>query len=518
MPRKSEKAPPIGERVHNMIFGDSGVSALEDSADEPLKPWNSRLKDLTNLDINLRKNTAIIELREILEYHGENITDLVDREAKDSIERGKQGETEIEGERISIRTPLKRFSSILQLSEEARVDEISANLVCCIQGLPAYVMKHHSMIENLISYIIFHLVKNVTVKTKTDKEEEELALDLGYTWGIIENESYVHAKQVFVKFNDVLNLYLFQVLLNGVITNKLEDSLGIHVFVSTAIKEKVIPEIENKFQFYVGEDNKAVSDLRENVIKHIAEIEYIVLEHENETDIVMGDDDDDEYTKMYNEYKIDPKDISHISADVMETVKKFIIDFRLHALKVQKEKKEKRLLNEKERADTKLRALLKPEEDDPMTGINEVNEDGNDWEAEVKRVKTSQFEEDRKFEADFIEFKKKEEARLRKHERYLKVIKHDVYVNDYIPGARKQFMKKFIDSIDSRNSIDKNFNYYTIHGNYVKFRQQKKQDEEAKDDEDRKLEEEKKQVKEGVTVSDEASLDKATEDVVETDH
>lgn len=490
-PSNSVKSQSFG-KLHDILFEEVVYGKCEDSNLIGVKSLHSRLKDLTNVDKSI-ESPPLNELKGILTNHGINVDDLNEPENNKFTKKTDNDEYAIEGnDALSIRTPLKRFTTVMELADESKEDSVSRSLVCCVQGLPDYIIGHNSMIENLISFIIFHLIKEIKVSSEVNNSDIEL--DLDYKWSIIMNESFVHSKHVFVKFNDILTLYLFQKLLDGAVQTREkhsnDDNGAMNVIVNTSVKQKVIPEIINRFKFEINNNkDKAITTLKPKVENRIEKMRQELADEDTE----MTSEDVDEYTKMYNNYKIDSKDLSHIPADMLETVKKSVIDFRLHALKVEKEKKEKRLLNEKIKAVNKLGSLLNvvdEDGDDTMDGQQSfIGVDGDDWEREVKKLKSEQAKEEESLNTDLQEYKKREEHRLKAHEKYLKMIKHEVYINEYIPNARKQFLAKFVNPVkDTNNSMDKNFQYYTVHGNYVKFRQKKKLDEQAKDDEDRNLE------------------------------
>lgn len=450
-----EESRPARMDIRSVVFG----AKPQKGTAVGLVSLQERSADLRGVK---RGSLALETLREVLEAQGVDVDATLSKIGGGPLKCAEEAE---EGENIDLQAPLKRF---LPLGDLLKKVAAQPAFVCCVENMPVHVLAHKSMVECVLSYLVFVCIG----KTRVLCSGVGVEMDKEYAWGMVTNESYVHPRQVFAYFEDVLVLYLFQKLLNGLEI----DGKTVLVHVDKDIATKVLPAIEERFDIEEGE---SMEKLRADLEVRIAAIKQTVEQDEAESGGV------DTYTRMYNSYKIEPRDMAHIPADMQETVKHSLIEFRLHALKVQKELREKRLLEDKAKADSILNAV---HEDDPMDGSGSA--DGDDWEKELEREREARAKEDRDLQPQLAQYAKKENARIKQYERYLSSVKHDKYMEEYVPRARKQFLARFVDPVkDTNNSIDKNFTYYTVHANYLKFRAKKRQEEERLDEEDRKREE-----------------------------
>lgn len=477
-----------------MVFGLA--NAVEDSKSEvsyEIMSVSDRMDGLISPSSHKRTHTSIEMLRDILYKHGVEVDKSFDSTSIDKGSQDIQNMLVNEGKDIKNKT-VKRFVDIQDLAQIISKDNINKNLVACIIGLDVMVEFGDYLVENLISYVIYQLIRpNIDVYRNIvnnggegETEEIKIGVEHEYQWSYVTADKHMGPKYIFVKFDDILVMNLFQKILND--TELFDKTTKIKVKVNHIVDSKVWPMIEKKFRI----EGLDLESFKTNLNSKIEEVEQLVHHVHDEND------DIDEYTKMYNEYYIDPKDIAHISDDLTEQVKKSIIEFRLHALKVAKERKDKQLLKERQEMESKFQRSINVDQEGDQILTDDKIDLTEDWEHELKRAKLVRDEEDESMKDEFAEYQKREDSRTQMHIKYLNEIKHDIYVNQYVPKARTQFMNKFVYNVkDFNNSIDKNFNYYTVHANYVKFREKKKREEEAKDAENRKAHENNNESQEG---------------------
>ncbi|GMM31161.1 hypothetical protein DAMA08_039060 [Martiniozyma asiatica (nom. inval.)] len=297
-------------------------------------------------------------------------------------------------------------------------------LVISITNLPSQLFLQTS-IESFLDSVLKLLQFPIS-----SVQGEHLVIDFKYVWTWVDDI-------VLVKFEDSLLFYLFFCLLDGY-----------HISETQPLKLTCNEDILNKVEQQI--DNQ---DWKSNLIGKL----------DTTVKLILDNNDQDEYTKMYNNYKIDSKDVIDVPPDMIDDVRRQMIDFRLHSLKLEKERREKR-----------------------KSGLYNITRENHQLDnIEKGRIEQRENKEDIEFAKLLNSFKQVEDKMMQSVNNY----ENSASYESSIQKSREKFMDRFVHSIQNENNpLDKNYNYYSIHSNYVKFRESVKLEEEKKDADDRKLE------------------------------
>lgn len=356
--------------------------------------------------------------------------------------------------------PLKQFVKIDKFHTEKTTS--GRALLVSITHLPANLLSSAPIIEELLEHIV-----GLTLRVNVTANKKKAVISSAFRWSYIEDD-FLDSKAVFVEFDDVLTLYLFQMLLDGV--DRVEVS-------TKNTLQPILDECRKKFK--VG----AVETLREDVSKQMEELSKLFKATKED--------------KQDLHYKVNPADLEDVPEDIVDIVTQSIIKFRSQAAVTEREKRAQRRLEEKKRSRTKIRQLFKEiKKDDAMDETPSKSDDEDelfdlatdDLASEKQRETIRSKRIDAEYQERLKQLKVKEQIRLKEYDRFTNFDRHEVYVSKTVPEARAKFLSSFVEGVtDSSNKIDRSFDYYTKHNNYLKFRNGPREAEERRDDADRKI-------------------------------
>lgn len=293
-----------------------------------------------------------------------------------------------------------------------------------------------------------------------------------YFWSFVDND-VVEFKVVFIQFRS------FE-LLRMVI--QIFEKMNLKMHISEGCK-KVLEQVET---FERDEDAEKVKEYIELISKLSSRKLHSYKSHGDVVEKL------DNLSKYYNRYRIDPKELVDVPNELVDTVKKEIVEFRLNVLKLEKSKRETQMLNDKRKARMRLRRMLQlnnvsgnlgnsrnEDEDEDEDEYEDENEkqfnEMTDEEYERRRMENVQLNHKKKFELYESSVHKNDIARINNIHNFENNIKHSSYESKLVPSRREKFLEEYVLHIkESTNSIDKNIQYYKKHVNYVNFREKVK--------------------------------------------
>lgn len=351
-------------------------------------------------------------------------------------------------------------------------DRILNNLTISVEHLPVELLTSSLIIESLLDYAI-ELLNNCDVHTSSGT-----ALIMPspiYSWAYVDGEHGVTSRTIYIRFKDILTLDLFSKLLRKnnslTIIHKPELDISLH-----KLTDQITVNV-NK----LNESGKSIAERLNQLVKMVSAQAVDPI-------ITKGND---------KSYKIDPTSIVDVRPDLIDGAKREIIQFRVGSAAHEEERKKQRVVKDNQETMKNIQELLcdineirkvsSHESSDHSKIESAVNKCKSDEDIEKERSLHLKEVNDRNYHLRLQLLKREEIQRLTKYDQYVTKIKHDIYLKKVIPERHRAFMKSFVDSIhDSDNIIDKSFNYYVNHSNYLKFRQPQKEREEKADDDDRK--------------------------------
>jgi hypothetical protein len=352
--------------------------------------------------------------------------------------------------------------------------EKNIGLVLLVSNLPKEILKYDALIENFFDYIIKIIFDTVTYCFKKGTDEK-INISPEFEWyimyqGIPNSQEYGH--EVFIVFEDAMMMYLFLQLMDDL---EVKNDQSLKILNDIKINEIIIPKIKELFDVDVSNLLKRQND----IIVHLKELMSIgtqINEEERPPDDYLTT-----IKKLSESYTIDPKDLSDVPADMLDQVKQYIIDFRIHVLTDLEKKQKERTIRDQEET-SKLWSETKTYEDNSMNNLSDV-----EFERLMQNREKSLSEKN--YYLKLGQYKRREEVRLKNYYNFMNFTKHQSYITKVVPQNRKKFLANFVHNVNNENNkIDSNFSYYTKHANYVKYREKVKEIEEKNDGEDVKEE------------------------------
>ncbi|VEU21960.1 DEKNAAC102961 [Brettanomyces naardenensis] len=386
--------------------------------------------------------------------------------------------------------PLRAFEDD---DDKSGSGSVSRALVVAVQNLPKWLLNSVQLLDSLLQYVIAELGTKCSVVLK-DKPAEKVEIDPEFKWTYLDDDYVAESKIVFVQFDDILALHLFKRSVNGLEVASDTDTKASIKVTSKGVIGLALTRLAEAVSVDTAGDSSSLLTERITKLQRYAENRFKLGNHKPV--------DAEEYS---NQYRVDPADIADIPVDMVQTVKEGIVDFRLHAIKVENEEREKRQLEDKRKTRVKLRRLFQDvnqnsgetgserSKDDAEEEMEDIQVDGTDKRGEVGDKELEKLQEERikdrtnVFYGERLEgVRRKDAYRSKLSGKFSTSIKHDVYLKETIPTARKRFMSTFVNGIqDTNNKIDENFNYYVRHNKYLQYRSKSKLEEERKDAFDR---------------------------------
>ncbi|GAV28069.1 hypothetical protein PMKS-001537 [Pichia membranifaciens] len=381
------------------------------------------------------------------------------------------------------------------------VNEKKSPLVLGLLNLPNDILEYPALVENVLDNIIKLIFDRVQFCRRKDNGEE-IRIAPGYQWSYMGvKTANVETQTVYVVVDDAMMAYLFAKSMK--LLDLGDQQKELHIISSKDLDEKIFPKLDDFFQV----DLEKLQSVKDDARKHIVEMKKTGMKaKEKDTPV---DDYLTRFKRLSETYRVDPKDLSDVPADMVDIVKQNIIDFRLHVLTDLENKQNERMLKDKLEAQKQMGELqnessainAEPSADGrPYNRVEYPNYGTKQGMSDIEFESMLQSKEKSTLEKNYYiklgQYKKKEDARLKNYMNFQLVLKHDSYVSKVIPQNRKRFFDNFVSNVkDVNNKIDLNFNYYTKHANYAQYREKIRMNEEAKDKMD--LEEETKEKLEG---------------------
>lgn len=367
------------------------------------------------------------------------------------------------------------------------LSELKSPLTLGLMNLPSDILKYPALVENVLDKVIKLIFDHVPVCRRKDNGEE-IRIAPGYQWSYMGvKTTNLETQTVYVIPDDAMMAYLFAKSMELLDLGDHEKKL--HVVSSKELDEKIFPKLDDFFEVDLERLQRVIDDTR----KHVVEMKKMGIKaKEKDTPV---DDYLTKFKRLSETYRVDPKDLSDVPADMVDVVKQNIIDFRLHVLTDLENKQNERMLKDKLEAQRQMGEL----QNENTTAIAGFSADGRAFNREeypnhitkqgmsdIEFESMLQSKEKSALEKNYYiklgQYKKKEDARLKNYMNFQLVHKHHSYVSKVIPQNRKRFLDNFVSNVkDANNKIDLNFNYYTKHANYAQYREKIKMNEEAKD-------------------------------------
>lgn len=364
-----------------------------------------------------------------------------------------------------------------QLNQKISVSELKTKnkkLMISLTNFPTGIIKYESLIENFIEFCILNIFDCIS-KCKSKESGEDILINPGFKWYSIHVKETLN-QDVFVVFEDAIMMYLFIQLINDNIEFKENEKLKITN--DKVVNDEIIPKIQKLF--FIEETRlTAVKPLIDSRLKELISIS-------NKTNEIEKSEQHDDYLtnikKISENYTINAEDLVDVPAYMIDSIKQYIIDFRIHVLKDLEKKQKQRELKEQEDLSNKTDEIKINGSNDAIK-VDENMRNMSDIEFERMSINKEKSLIEKNYYIKLGKYKKSEEIRLKKYYNYLNFIKHESYLEKVISSERKKFLTNFVNNvIDENNKIDLNFNYYVKHSNYEKYRLNAKKNEEKSDE------------------------------------
>ncbi|GME97207.1 unnamed protein product [Ambrosiozyma monospora] len=346
-------------------------------------------------------------------------------------------------------------------------------LTVSCSGLPDFMMLSTRLVETFLNYVIKELISDLDV-TKQNGDEKVHVND-GYSWTFVAPNIYVDTKSVYVRFQDVLTLYLFKLLLNELGQEVESEDANDDEHKNEVLKVVSVPllnGLEDKIKEEFKIDTDFVSKLKTDVIEKLKKLRSIYENNKDALDLDNPKAKIEGITSLYQNYKVDPKELVDVPADMVESVKLRIIEFRLHSIKNEEAKKAEQALSDKRKSKMKLKRLFnnlhkgsKKNKTDLSYDSDEEDEleekdDGIDDE-EFEKMSEARMKENSERTAyqRLQQAEQREGIRLKNVNAFRTRVDHKVYVETYLPKSREKFLEKFVNDINEENTIDANFKF-----------------------------------------------------------
>ncbi|ANZ73314.1 BA75_01575T0 [Komagataella pastoris] len=370
------------------------------------------------------------------------------------------------------------FISLSQFEEKLLAQKELQLLTIGVDNIPSGVTRSAGLVAGFLESVIDDYLVDFLPKDENSK----------YFWSFVDND-VVEFKVVFMQFR---SFELLQMVIQ--IFGKM--NLKIHIPEGS---KKILEQVETLER---DEDADKVKEYIELISKLSSRKLHSYKSHGDVVEKL------DNLSKYYNRYRIDPKELVDVPNELVDTVKKEIVEFRLNVLKLEKSKRETQMLNDKRKARMRLRRMIQlnnisgksgnsrnedeDEDEDEYEDENENEKQFNemtDEEYEMRRLENVQLNHKKKFELYESSVHKNDVARINSIHNFENNIMHSSYESKLVPSRREKFLEEYVLNIkENTNSIDKNIQYYKKHVNYVNFREKVKLKEEAMDAQDREEE------------------------------
>lgn len=373
-----------------------------------------------------------------------------------------------------------------------------ATLLIGISNIPSDILNYPSLVENLIDYIIKLIHENIPY-CKRKINNEEVSILSGYKWSFMGFKSIsIGTQTVYISFDDAMMMYLFKKTVDSLTTSddkiEIKDITKINVVGDINLQKIIFSKLEDLFII----ENDNFETYKDSIINHIGELGKIG--HTYSLKNAPRDDYLTRFKRLAETYRIDPKDLTDVPPDMLDTVKQNIIDFRLHVLTDLENKQKERMLKDKLEARKQLGNVSFADKKVEHKRNEELTFDKNhnkmsDIEFESMIQNKEKIMTEKRYFIRLNQYKKREEIRLKNYKKFQTVTKYESYINKVIPANRDKFFQNFVLNVkDEKNKIDLNFNYYTKHANYMQYRDRIKISEEKRDklDEEEELKDEQR--------------------------
>ncbi|TID14772.1 hypothetical protein CANINC_004443 [Pichia inconspicua] len=368
--------------------------------------------------------------------------------------------------------PMKQPTKFIELSE---LKKYSTSLIVNIEGIPKAITSFYGLTENLLDSIIDFISKQVPTCLTLDGELVQI--DAHYKWSCMKDENNNYEHNIFVFFNDIMMEYLFYQL---IIASDFTTKSNINVIFSDKFIDEILQRLEKETTCDLDKLSLSSDEL---------ETSFVELQQIGNAAILASKPDDDYLTKcqkLAENYNVNPKDLAMVPANMVEEVKKYILDFRLHVLTDLENSRNERAKKDQKKAKREFSSTSTDKHNmDTDVSILDNGKNLSDIEYETLLQKREKVLNDKQYYIRLSNYKRKEEHRLKAFKNFLAYNKHDSYVKNVLPQNRQKFLSNFVDNVtNTNNKIDKNFNYYIKHANYLKFRSKAKELEEKTDIQD----------------------------------
>lgn len=404
---------------------------------------------------------------------------ILSKNLTNSDNRGKENEEADEEPIVNPYDQVHRFIDINEMQTKAKS---YPQLVTTMLYLPKSIRTFNALIENFIEHIIKEII-NVIPKCKLLENNESIPISPEFCWSYFTGKPHAVKNQIiFIYFTDAMMLYLFQYVINKM--DIMNNEKKIEVFTDISYRKNVMDKIDELFEIEISLVDEIIDDLNDHFEK-LKKISDVTIKRD---DVIDEDDYIERCKRLRNTYVVKPKDLSDVSFDNIDVVKKELIDFRVRFIMDQYVKHDySHIINKmKKKRDN---GTVKSERLANNVDVSKAGSNISDIEYENMRVAKEREIQEKKYFTQLSSYKKKEDTRLKNYNMFNNLFKHESYVNKTIPNNRRKFLSSFVNGVvDEKNKIDKNFSYYTKHSNYVKYRLPAKEKEEKLDNEDVKTE------------------------------
>lgn len=420
----------------------------------------------------LKKNDVPVKhlVQDFLENNSADNKDISQMDIDDDEEKKKANDMMI-----------AHSTTISKVSLE-EMERNSSLLTVYLSGMNSDILEFPGLVENVLNFVINEINENYKCTKKINNESVKIDTSFSWSYMGVPKES-IDNQEIFINFKDSMMLWLFVQCMNNLSLDK-HDKEDDKKFNITINYDKIFEtQIVDKFAEIFDYEIRKVETVQKSIILHISDMIKVAENVIKNT--IKIDDYLSKCKKLSETYRVDPKDLAEVPPYLVDTVKQRIVEFRIHVLKDLENKSNlKKIEDSAETRILKLNDLYNSQNTGEPIPPKFVNDEFSDIEYETQVLNKKKTEAEKKYTMHLSYLKKKEFSRLKNHEIYLKVYKHDAYKNEIIPQKRKRLIDNFVTGVTStKNKIDSNFSYYTKRSNYVKYRESIKRREEELDEE-----------------------------------
>lgn len=435
------------------------------------------LKSLQTIDTN--------GLRHFLEQQSIDLCSLFIESDHPCVVTDLGGKTAEVTDTIKNEKHVDPFSKPTKFIELEELKKYNTSLIVDITGIFKTITKYQGLTENLLDYIFNSIAKEIPSYLTTDNEM--VKVNSNYKWSSMKCDSGDIDQSVFVCFHDIMMEHYFFHLVTSLDFKAKSDII---VFFSDSFTDQIEPQITKIADCKL---ERLLIPL-DAILKHIDELQRI-----GELTMTANESDDDYLTrcqKLVENYSVNSKDLAIVPSNMVEEVKKYVLDFRLHVLAdLEKNRKERAKRDQNNAKKINQSTANDTISNDTDANLLDSSKNLSDIEYETLLQKKEKAFNDKAYYTRLNIYKRKEEHRLKAIKNFLAYNKHESYVRNVLPQNRQKFLSNFVNNIvNANNKIDKNFNYYIKHANYSKFRAKVKESEELADIQDEKEESAKNEI------------------------